>query len=100
MKNYIWCWAYEKGCRINTADSLEKIVETFVNTHYYDSDYLAIKVDDDRINVELIYDELITQYEVEATEVAVCDFLHQLAHNMGIQEYVSIRKTKDLMEKL
>lgn len=85
MKNYIWCWAYEDGFSINTADSLENMVETFVNTHYYDSDYLAIKVDDDQICVELIYDELITQYEVEVTEVAVCDFLHQRAHEMGVQ---------------
>ena len=98
MKKYIWCWVYEDDCSINTADSLKEIVETYVNSHYYDSDLIEIKMADGRIKVQLIYDELSTDYEIEETEDAVCEFLQELSIGMRTQEHFSIKKTKVLME--
>ncbi len=98
MKKYIWSWADEDGCSIHTADSLKDIAETYINSHYYDSDFVVINVDGGLIKIEITYCDLKTCYEVEQTEEALWKFLEELATDMRTKESFSIRKTSSLMD--
>ena len=96
MKKYIWCWCDEDGSYINTTDLLETIVNTVLDSHYFDSDNVYINLMDGRFKVEIIDGAKISRYEFEESEDAVCEFLQEISFELGRLDRFDIVKATSL----
>jgi hypothetical protein len=98
MKKYVWSWSGEYGNYINTADSLERIVNEVLDNYYYESDSVIVKVINDRLDIEIMNGEIKNHYEVEESEDAVCEFLQKVSYNMGRPDKFSIENAEVLLD--
>ena len=98
MKKYIWSWSDEDENYINTADSLEKIVMEVLDNYFYGSNAEIVKVINGRFNIAIKHGEIKRHYDIEESEDAVCEFLHEVSCDMGRPDKFSIEKAIELLD--
>jgi len=81
MSTYTWAWSDEESTYINKADSLFEIVDTVLDSYFWDDEQYTINEINGKLSMTMKVDKELAEYEVNSCIYEVCDFLHILARH-------------------
>jgi len=83
---YKWFWFHNDGANVDTADSLEEIIEEIINTpKHADIENLEIKTNGESIDITYFdtYEDSDKEFTTKATPQDVADFLYEYCTEYG-----------------
>ena len=100
---FTWCWTDDEGSYINKSHSLLDIVDTVLNYYFNGLDedaecdeidkIIRIKIDSEYLKIYIrTEDNEVQSYEIIATINSVCDFLKDIAWDLGRPDFFAIQE--------
>ena len=81
MSTYTWAWSDEERTYINKADSLFEIVDTVLDSYFWDDEQYTINELNGKLSITMKVDKELAEYEVNSCIYEVSDFLNILARH-------------------
>ncbi|MCL4419410.1 MAG: hypothetical protein GY734_21900 [Herbaspirillum sp.] len=92
-ENYVWAWKDDDGVYVNTAKSLEAIVEEIIEFYKEDEiEELTVELNDQIIDISFFEDGNETEWEIKAVPWVVAKFLQDLAGDCGHEDWFDIKE--------